>query len=281
MCTEMGEEAKKRRSHFGSSHFGSSHFGSSHFLFKAILPARVGLLCCSSSFRPSRLLWMGRNRKWVLEDSLQDAVWKTILRGPRPPSVRWEKPRNQSAAVTHHPGAKRNKSSSVKSEAKKKDPPQVVPPRRVHHTGRCTGCSPPASWEIGSSSFNVGGRRRDCCSHPGCFDESPCPGTGTAIPGACRVHEEVRGEAAEEGRGGPCECRQGQGGFGRSSGLPGERRIFVGRWRREVVAAACCSATSPFTLHRSTIERFSCLSSGGQPRTTKGWVSMGVQSCRV
>ena len=91
------------------------------------LLARVGLLLF---FRPSRLLWMGRNRKWVLEDSLQDAMWKTILRGPRPPSVRWEKPRNQSAAVTHQPGAKRNKSSSVKTEAKKKDPPQVAPPRR-------------------------------------------------------------------------------------------------------------------------------------------------------
>ena len=73
---------------------------------------------------------MGRNRKWVLEDSLQDAVWKTILRGPRPPSVRWEKPRNQSAAATHQSGAKRNKSSSVKTEAKKKDPPQAAPPRR-------------------------------------------------------------------------------------------------------------------------------------------------------
>ena len=42
---------------------------------------------------------MGRNRKWVLEDSIQDAVWKTILRGPRPPSVRWEKDRNQSAVA--------------------------------------------------------------------------------------------------------------------------------------------------------------------------------------
>ena len=26
-------------------------------------------------------------------------VWKTILRGPRPPSVRWEKERSQSAAA--------------------------------------------------------------------------------------------------------------------------------------------------------------------------------------
>ena len=32
---------------------------------------------------------MGRNRKWVLEDNLQEAVWRTIMRGPRPPSVSW------------------------------------------------------------------------------------------------------------------------------------------------------------------------------------------------
>ena len=65
-------------------------------------------------------------------------------------------------------------------------------------------------------------------------------------------HKDVRGEAAEEGRTFPCECRQGQGGSGRSSALPGEGKIFVGRWRREVVAVACRSETSPFTLHRST-----------------------------
>ena len=32
---------------------------------------------------------MGRNRKWVLQDDIQEAVWRTILRGPRPPSHRW------------------------------------------------------------------------------------------------------------------------------------------------------------------------------------------------
>ena len=49
---------------------------------------------------------MGRNRKWVLEDSIQDAMWQTILRGPRPPSVRWEKQRNQSSAA--HPANKKD-----------------------------------------------------------------------------------------------------------------------------------------------------------------------------
>ena len=45
---------------------------------------------------------MGRNRKWVLENDLSEAVWRTIVRGPRPPSVGWPRaPRfNSSAAST-------------------------------------------------------------------------------------------------------------------------------------------------------------------------------------
>ena len=35
---------------------------------------------------PSARRYMGRNRKWVLQDDIQEAVWRTILRGPRPPS---------------------------------------------------------------------------------------------------------------------------------------------------------------------------------------------------
>ena len=40
---------------------------------------------------------MGRNRKFVLADDLQQAVWRTILRGPRPPSAKWEKRSSPSA----------------------------------------------------------------------------------------------------------------------------------------------------------------------------------------
>ena len=36
---------------------------------------------------------MGRNRRWVLEDSIQDAVWTTIS------SVTWEKQRSVSAVA--------------------------------------------------------------------------------------------------------------------------------------------------------------------------------------
>ena len=41
---------------------------------------------------------MGRNRKWVLENNLQEAVWRTILRGPRPPSLRWEQHNSSDVA---------------------------------------------------------------------------------------------------------------------------------------------------------------------------------------
>ena len=59
---------------------------------------------------------MGRNRKWVLEDSIQDAMWQTILRGPRPPSVRWEKQRNQSTAA--HPANKKDSKIQPKCNRK-------------------------------------------------------------------------------------------------------------------------------------------------------------------
>ena len=32
---------------------------------------------------------MGKNRKWVLEDKIQEAAWQTVLRGRRPPSAQW------------------------------------------------------------------------------------------------------------------------------------------------------------------------------------------------
>ena len=93
------------------------------------------MFCCTSR-QP-----MGRNRKWVLEDSIQDAVWKTILRGPRPPSVRWEKQRSQSA------GANSTK-KDVKAEdsahtRQPKAEPKVVEPKVVPTRNRLVRQSPP------------------------------------------------------------------------------------------------------------------------------------------
>ena len=78
---------------------------------------------------------MGRNRKWVLEDNIQDAVWKTILRGPRPPSVRWEKHRSSSAgAISAKKDAKLKNSVQVRQS--KALAPKVVPsqPRTVRQS---------------------------------------------------------------------------------------------------------------------------------------------------
>ena len=41
---------------------------------------------------------MGRNRKWVLEDNLSQAMWRTILRGPRPPPGPWQRGAKPSSA---------------------------------------------------------------------------------------------------------------------------------------------------------------------------------------
>ena len=43
---------------------------------------------------------MGRNRKFVLEDDLQQAVWRTILREPRPPSVKPNQPKPEPQKKT-------------------------------------------------------------------------------------------------------------------------------------------------------------------------------------
>ena len=99
------------------------------FLFKAILLVRVDLfvlLFVVWLFAPRQL--MGRNRRWVLEDSIQDAVWKTILRGPRPPSVRWEKQRSESAvANTANPRKDSKKETKSKDTAKVPKVVQVQP----------------------------------------------------------------------------------------------------------------------------------------------------------
>ena len=40
---------------------------------------------------------MGKNRKWVLEDKIQEAVWQTVLRGRRPPSAQWPRDNRSSS----------------------------------------------------------------------------------------------------------------------------------------------------------------------------------------
>ena len=68
---------------------------------------------------------MGRNRKFVLEDDLQQAVWQTILRGPRPPSAKWGRMRSSmSTASKPSPQQEPQKKTPAK-------PPPVSPPPPV------------------------------------------------------------------------------------------------------------------------------------------------------
>ena len=87
-----------------------------HFLFKTPLVSRCvpGAVWCGCF---SRRFVMGRNRKFVLEDDLQQAVWRTFLRGPRAPSVQWAGTRNTVSAAS--------KPNQPKPEPQKKTPPKV------------------------------------------------------------------------------------------------------------------------------------------------------------
>ena len=82
------------------------HFGSSH--------------SCSSRFLLAFVRRMGRNRKFVLEDNLQqEVVWRTIMRGPRPPSASWpQKGKHNSSAA-----APSKAQSPPSSDAKKVQAP--------------------------------------------------------------------------------------------------------------------------------------------------------------
>ena len=78
---------------------------------------------------------MGRNRRWVLEDKIQQAVWQTVLRGPRPPSNRWTK---SNPFATQN--AQKNKTPEVKvmkHPAQTSTPPRVsLPPEKAQDAAR-------------------------------------------------------------------------------------------------------------------------------------------------
>ena len=79
-------------------HFGSSHFCSTRHCSRVFVCCSLVLLC-NCQARQS----MGRNRKWVLENSVSEAVWRTILRGPCPPATAWSR---ASKSVAKSPAQK-------------------------------------------------------------------------------------------------------------------------------------------------------------------------------
>ena len=65
------------------------------------------------------------SRKWVLQDDIQEAVWRTILRGPRPPSNKWEMRSKSEVSKTH---------STFSKGVSKKDPPASMKPVQAKAT---------------------------------------------------------------------------------------------------------------------------------------------------
>ena len=95
--------------------------------------AQDGIACACSS-----VLWlvcigkpqfMGRNRKWVLEGKLSEAVWRTILRGPRPPGALWPRVvrNNSPTAKSAKPVAAATSSSPKKGKGKGQSPGKESP----------------------------------------------------------------------------------------------------------------------------------------------------------
>ena len=70
---------------------------------------------------------MGRNRKWVLEDNLSEAVWRTILRGPRPPSVTWGSNKSSASVLGKQPHNPVPKKGKGKGQSKDAGPPVQSP----------------------------------------------------------------------------------------------------------------------------------------------------------
>ena len=122
-----------------------SHFGSRPFLAQTSLCSRErggGIVVVNHYFRRCQLFLFvsapilhGEDRRWVLEDKIQQAVWQTVLRGPRPPSNRWTK---SNAFATQN--ALKNKTPEVKvvkHPGQTSTPPRVsLPPEEAQEAAR-------------------------------------------------------------------------------------------------------------------------------------------------
>ena len=74
---------------------------------------------------------MGRNRRWVWEDNLSEAVWQTILRGPRPLGAVWLRASSRVGATKF---ASQQSPSPLPKKGKGKGQPWVANPVKSHVT---------------------------------------------------------------------------------------------------------------------------------------------------
>ena len=86
---------------------------------------------------------MDKNRKWVFEDNLSEAVWRTILRGPRPPAT--PSPNSATRRASTKPPEKISPAPSKRGKGKgqpkgdgrgssSKDGQKSAEERKVHHS---------------------------------------------------------------------------------------------------------------------------------------------------
>ena len=149
---------------------------------------------------------MGRNRKWVLENDLSEAVWRTISWGPRPPSVVWPRGSERPSSVSKGPGGLNQgrppHHQSLKSRASKGLAKPCAPPSvRLSPHERCgRGSSPCCSF--GSRSAGVGRDQSRGSANPGVAPQGPRtvprPACWREVGFHPEVHPKIAGQDRED-----------------------------------------------------------------------------------
>ena len=145
---------------------------------------------CSCGFR--RRIFMRLNRKFVLEDDLQQAVWRNILRGPRPPSVQWGRMHSTASAAS--------KPNHPKPEPLKKDlkVPVSRPPAKRRETVSPDEAASAARKRVAKIEASNSGRRGRNLSHAvGSIEEGAVAGAGATCIRANRIDKEFLLAVAE------------------------------------------------------------------------------------
>ena len=180
---------------------------------------------------------MGANRKFILQGHLQEAVWRTIMRGKRPPSVKWEKRDQPTARVVREP-TKPPKQTPTSVARRDPMPPDV----RWRQLAR--------GWTSSKLYSSRKERTTKFFRHPGRPSESMSPGTRAASVGTHQVHEVVLVKEAETCRGGT--SIEGQRSFGRAHCGTGEGRNIVRRQGAEVAGVGSGRERCSVSIHSAT-----------------------------
>ena len=167
---------------------------------------------------------MGRNRKFVLEDDLQQAVWRTILCGPRPPDQRsGASPRSPVSASTARQWEEtRGEGEGARSDF---DTTPSFPLSRGND-----GCCAQSSGEVEDSARHFGRRRRDIDHNQGSAPEGRGSSSRTPCGRTDSEHTVVHCPKGETRRAGTASGGPGSGCVQQSSCNPARAGGVVGRW---------------------------------------------------